>query len=105
VGPADAATADALRPPGGVRLSDRETGAPSAEAIEALLGATPHIGVPREKRVEMAALLPDDPDALLDLVTVGDAIGDLRPLVDGGAGAAPTAGRVEAGGTSPSPRR
>ena len=64
---------------------------PSVDFVEALLGAPPHIGVPREKRVEMAALLPADATALLDLVTVGDAIGDLRPLVNAGFAADPSA--------------
>jgi hypothetical protein len=39
----------------------------------------------------MAAVLRADPAALLDLVTVGDATGNLRPLVDCHAPAAPSA--------------
>lgn len=53
---------------------------PSAATTEALLGESPHIGVPRDSRMSGAAVLPESPASLESLVQVGEAIGDLPTL-------------------------
>jgi DNA (cytosine-5)-methyltransferase 1 len=63
---------------------------PELNRLESLLGESPHIGVPQSRRIGMRELLPDDSAALLDLVTVGDALADLPPL-DSGEPALPSA--------------
>lgn len=56
---------------------------PTRDGLDALLGTAPRIGVRRADDHGMAHLYPDDLDELSDLVTVGDAIGDLAPDAGG----------------------
>lgn len=72
------------RPVFNYRTQTLET--PAVDHLDALLGESPHIGVAQGERRRMRDLLPADPAALLDLVTVADAIADLEPLTGGDAG-------------------
>ena len=56
---------------------------PSAELLDALLGAAPRIGVPAHQQYSMRAYYSDDLHRLPNFVTVGEAIADLEPNFDG----------------------
>lgn len=51
---------------------------PSADALDALLGAAPRLGAGRAAQYSMRAYYPEDLVALAPFVTVGEAIGDLE---------------------------
>lgn len=66
---------------------DQTIARPSTAKLDAILGESPQIGVPRSRRKGMDALLPANPETLHDLITVGDALADLPSLSGGDASA------------------
>ena len=60
-----------------------ELATPTVKRLEEILGESPHIGVKRARRRGVAELLPETPDALLDLIDLERAVGDLPVLSDG----------------------
>ena len=51
---------------------------PSADTLDALLGAAPRLGVPRAAQYTMRSYYPENVGSLTRFVTVGEAIGDLE---------------------------
>jgi DNA (cytosine-5)-methyltransferase 1 len=56
---------------------------PSADLLDALLGAAPRIGAPDHEQYSMRDHYPNDLGGLPNFVTVGEAIGDLEPDFEG----------------------
>lgn len=57
--------------------------APSADTLDALLGAAPRLGAPRAAQYTMRAYYPEKVESLARFVTVGEAIGDLQEDASG----------------------
>ena len=71
---------------GGRRVWDYRTERlikPSAELLDALLGAAPRLGAPNHEQYSMRDHYPDGLDGLPNFITVGEAIRDLEPDFDG----------------------